>query len=264
MIRKKAANIVKWSPKPARVGGGEAGPAEERRAAASGRAERRSCSTNATSSDDADRVGGERRGGRPAVGVAARRRPHDAEQAAAREREAGQVERHLRAAALGQAARGERGGRQADRDVDPEDPVPVERLDDDAAEQRPERDADAGDRRPQAERGRAALGREGGRQQRQRERHEQRGAEALDGACDDELREVVRERAGGRGGREDEQPDDEHAPPAVAVAERGAGQDEDGERRGCTRRRPTAGGRARRRDRAASTAASRARSGCRA
>ena len=75
----------------------------------------------------------------------------------------------------------------------------------------------------------------------------------------DELRERVRERAGGRGRREHEQPDDEHAPAAVAVAERGAGQDQHGEARGCTRRRPTAGDRARRRDRAASTAAWRAR-----
>ena len=102
-------------------------------------------------------------------------------------------------------------------------------FDEDAAEQRSERDAEAGDRRPQAERGGAALGREGRRQQRQRERHEQRGAEALDGARDDELREVRRERPGGRGSSEHEQPGDQHAPAAVAVAERGAREDEDGE-----------------------------------
>ena len=178
---------------------------------------------------DADGVGAERGSRRPAIRVAARRGPHDAEQAAAREHEAAEVERHLRAAALGQAARHEQCGREADGDVDPEDPVPVEPLHEHASEQRSERDAEAGDRRPEAERGGAALGREGGREQRQRERHEQSGAESLHGARDHELRQVRRQGAG-RGGRcEHQEAGDQHAPAAVAVAECGSREDEDGE-----------------------------------
>ena len=87
-----------------------------------------------------------------------------------------------------------------------------------------------GDGRPQAECRRAPLDRERGGQQGQRERHQECGADALDGAREHELREVLGERSRGRGRREDEQPDDEHAAAAVAIAERGSRQDEDGER----------------------------------
>ena len=228
MIRKKAANIVKCSPNPAPLAAAKPGR-RKRPSGSIGAAERRSCSTNAPSSSGAGCVGE-----RASRATSSRRRcraswPTRSRAGRAGEREAREVERHLGSAALRQAAGRQHGCRQADGHVDPEDPVPVQRLDDQPAEQRPERHAKAGDRRPQSERGRASLRREGGREQRQRERHEQRGAQSLDGACDDELGEVVGEGAGGRGGREHEQSHDEHAPAAIAIAERGAGEDEDGE-----------------------------------
>ena len=243
MIRKKAANIVKCSPKPAPLAAAK--PGRRKRASGSiGAAERRSCSTNAPSSAAPTAYASSVEGERPAVGVAASRRPHDAEQAAARVGEA----------RAGRAVPGRRGSRVRRRGASAAAVRPTGTLiqkiqcQSSVSTMRPPSSGPSatpkpGDRRPQPERGRASLGREGGREQRQRERHEQRGPEALDGARDDELREVVRERAGSRGGREHEQPDDEHAPAAVAVAERGARQHEDGERRGCRRRRPTAGDR---------------------
>ena len=96
------------------VRGSEARPAKERE-----RQHRRSGAALLEDEGDQEHgacgVGEERRAGGPALGVAPRRRPHDAEQAAAGEREAGQVERHLRAAALAQAPRGEHGCGQPDR-----------------------------------------------------------------------------------------------------------------------------------------------------
>ena len=92
-------------------------------------------------------VGAERRGRRPAVELAARRRRD--------ERRAGRPRRARgRRGRAGPAARGSRRSRRGAstriatpiRQVDAEDPVPVEGVDDDAAEQRPERDADARER----------------------------------------------------------------------------------------------------------------------
>ena len=67
-----------------------------------------------------------------------------------------------------------------DRDVDEEDPRPRERLVEDAAEEQPDRAAADRDRGPDAERLRA-LGafREGRRDDRERGRRDERGAEAL-------------------------------------------------------------------------------------
>ena len=75
--------------------------------------------------------------------------PDDAEQADAREGEAGEVELAGGPVALAQAERREREQREADRDVDPEDPVPVDALDDGATDQRAERDGEPADA-PQA------------------------------------------------------------------------------------------------------------------
>src|SRR6185503_3922666 len=71
---------------------------------------------------------------------------------------------------------------RADRDVDEEDPGPVERAGERAAEQHAGRAAAAGDRAPDPEREVAllTLG-EGGGEDRQRGRGEQRGAEPLEG-----------------------------------------------------------------------------------
>ncbi len=128
---KKAPNIVKWRAKPApfaaekpglrksargSIGGDGAALLEHEQSRGGPRPRRRLRAWRARSS----RL------------VAARSRPDDAEQAGAGEREARQVERHLRAAALGQATGRQDGGGHAHRHVDPEDPVPVEGLDDEA------------------------------------------------------------------------------------------------------------------------------------
>ena len=97
-----------------------------------------------------------------------------------------QVERALGAAALGDPGEHERHGEQADRDVDPEDPLPGEALGDGAADHRAARDREAGEALQRADRRAAALGREGGADERQRERHHERGAGALDGAGGDQ------------------------------------------------------------------------------
>ena len=80
----------------------------------------------------------------------------------------------------------ERDQHGADRDVDPEDPVPVSELDHRAADERAERDGDAADPRPDAERHAALVGRERVGQQRQRQRRGDRGADALRGAGGDQ------------------------------------------------------------------------------
>ena len=81
-----------------------------------------------------------------------------------------------------------------------------------------------------AERDAAALGRKGVGEDRQRQRHHERAAEALHRPRGDQRLHRRRER--GRRGREreDAEADAEHAPAAEAVAERGAGEQEDGER----------------------------------
>ena len=123
---------------------------------------------------------------RPAELVRPDETPHDGEQAAAGEPQAGQVEPGRRAVGLGQAERGQRDRDEPDRDVDPEDPLPGEALGDRPADERPDRDREAGDAAPRAERDGASLARHGGRQDRQAQRREDRAAETLDGAGDDQ------------------------------------------------------------------------------
>jgi hypothetical protein len=149
----------------------------------------------------------------------------------------GEVEAAGRAAALVEAAGGERQQRQPNRDVEPEDPVPRDAFDDGAADQRPERHAEARDPRPRADRQPALLGGEGVGQQRQRQRRHHGGADALEGARGDQRAGRRREGGGGRSEREDREADEEHAAAAEAVAERGPGEQQDrvGERVGVDR-----------------------------
>ena len=90
----------------------------------------------------------------------------------------------------------ERDRQQADRDVDPEDPLPGEAVGDRAADHRPAGDGEAGQALQRAHRRAAPLGREGGADERERERHHERRAHALDGAGGDQRAGVGRERAG--------------------------------------------------------------------
>ena len=96
----------------------------------------------------------------------------------------------------------------------------------------PMRDREAGDAAPRAEGDRATLRRHRAREDRQAQRRDEGAADALDRAGDDQDVARRRERRGGRPGGEDEQADDEHAAAAEAVAERGAGEQQDRERQG--------------------------------
>ena len=116
-------------------------------------------------------------------------------QAGADEREPAQVEARARAVRLVQAPPRERHEDEADRDVDPEDPLPRQALDHGAADERPEGDGQAADATPGAEREAAALGRDRRAEDRQRQRRDDRAAEALERACGDERLDRRRERS---------------------------------------------------------------------
>ena len=151
------------------------------------------------------------------------------QQAGADEAEARDVETALGAMALGQAQRRQRHDDQADRHVEPEDPVPVEAFGDGAADQRPDRDGEAGDATPRPEGDGTALRRDGGGQDGQGERRDERTADALDGTSQDE--DVGRRRQGGERGSagEDGHADEEDPLAPEAIAEGGAGEQQDGE-----------------------------------
>ena len=140
--------------------------------------------------------------------------------------------------ALLQAEERERDQDQPEGDVEPEDPLPGDALHDRAADQRAERDGEAADPAPGAEREAAALGRHGRGEDRQGQRQHDRAAEALDRAGRDQL---VR-RAGASAAIAEApvkigEPDHEQTAPAEAVAERGAGEEQhrEGERVGVDR-----------------------------
>ena len=132
----------------------------------------------------------------------------------------------LVAAVLEQPRSDQRGG-DADRRVHEQHPLPAERLGEDSAEQHAGRAARAGHRAPDAERLVAlrALG-EGGGHDRQRGGGDQRGAEALHGARDDQPDVALSEAAGERGEGEQPHAPDEHAPPAEQVGQPPAEQQE--------------------------------------
>jgi hypothetical protein len=128
--------------------------------------------------------------------------------------------------ALGQPPRGERDQGDADRHVEPEDPLPGDAVDDGAADHRPERDAEAGHAGPRADREPATVDGDGVREQRQRERRDDGGADALHGPRRDQRARRGSECRRGRRQREDAEAEDEHAATAEAIAERGAGEQE--------------------------------------
>jgi hypothetical protein len=143
-------------------------------------------------------------------------------------RKAGDVERRrLLVAALGDGAGHERGGREPERDDEEEAPRPAQRRRDDPTEHETGDHADVKRRREPAERPLAlALLPERRRQQRERRRDGERGADPLHRARRQQHRGRGREAGGERGEREDQQPGDEHAPPAVQVARAAADEQE--------------------------------------
>jgi hypothetical protein len=173
--------------------------------------------------EDADRAAGA-----PTPVVPLRDPENERRQACGDQNRARRVERldAVVAALAEQHGRQEEGG-DADRDVDEEDPLPRERVREDAAEQDAGRGAEAADRAPDAERDvPLAAFREGGHQDRERRRRDRRGAEALDRASSDQRRLRPRETAEKRADRERDQADHEDAPAADDVRDASAEQEE--------------------------------------
>src|ERR1700693_6337156 len=101
---------------------------------------------------------------RPSLLIGPDQAPDDREQAAAGNHQTAQVEMTVGAARLTQPDARQRRGQQADRDVDPEDPVPGDALDDGASDDRSDRDREATDASPGAERDPATIRRHRGTQ----------------------------------------------------------------------------------------------------
>ena len=143
----------------------------------------------------------------------------------------------MRAVALVEPPEREGQQHEADRDVEPEDPLPRDAFHDRPAHERAERDRQTGDAAPGAECEPALLRGDGRREQRQGERHDDRSAGPLQRAGDDERIDRRRERRGRGGDREDPHSDREHPLAAEAVAERRAGEQQhrEGERVGVDR-----------------------------
>jgi hypothetical protein len=161
--------------------------------------------------------------GTGASGVSTHESPDGPEGSRADQRQAREVESGVAAEALLDPGEDERDRGQADRHVEPEDPLPVDALGDRAADERAAGDRDPGDRAEQADRRSAALGREGGAEERQTQRQYQRRTETLDGARCDQPANVGRQRAGG--GRDGEKPEAGGVEPSapVPVSERRGG-----------------------------------------
>ena len=130
-------------------------------------------------------------------------------------------------AALVEQPRGDQRGRDPDRHVHEQHPLPAGPLGEHAAEQHAGRAARAGDGAPDAERlvALGALG-EGRGDDRERGGGDQRGAEALHGARRDQHDVALGEPAGERREREQPHAVDEHAPPAEQVGQAAAEQQE--------------------------------------
>ena len=169
----------------------------------------------------------EDQGAAPALGVAAQHAEDDQEE---RRREGEQAPdvgaRRLRVARLAHPRQGDEQRERADRDVDEEDPAPVERVGEDPADERSRRHGDADRRSPDGDRaadvGPAVLGSD----QRERRGEERRAPDALHRAGDVEHGDVPGQAAEQRREREDDHADGEEQPAAVAVGERARGQDQ--------------------------------------
>ena len=164
----------------------------------------------------------------PAVGRLLDQGEDRAAEARGREPDPGPVDaaKGIGIAALLDRAQGEHHGDRDQRQVDPEDRPPGEQPDQGAAAGRPEHGRDPGPGGPGADR-LAALGAlEGGGDDRQRARHQQRPGDPLQGPGADQELDRGRDRAEHRGGAEGDQPGDEHPPTPELVAERAADQEQ--------------------------------------
>ncbi len=158
--------------------------------------------------------------GPPAPVVRADQREDDGEQPRREGREAREVELGRRGlvARLVSRPAGDRDARGADRQVDPEDQPPID-VDQHAPDERPDRERERRDRRPDAEGLALLLDRERVADDRQGERQHRRAARPLDHARRDQHQVVTGHGRKHRAGREDRHPDQEDQAPAVDVAE---------------------------------------------
>ena len=180
----------------------------------------------------ADDDGGKHGRTGPAVVVPAHHAEHDPEQPQAGQGHAGQVQAGRRAVALAEPRPRDREERQADRHVQPEDPLPGGALDHGAADERPDGDGETAHCSPCAEGEAAPGGRHGRRQQGQRQRDDDGGADPLEGPGGDQPADPRGEGGGGGPGREQAEAGHEHPAPAEPLAERGAGEQQHGEGEG--------------------------------
>ena len=127
--------------------------------------------------------------------------------------------------------RGQRHDHEADGDVDEQAPAPRQQVGEQAAEQHADAGAGRGGRAVHGDRAcaRGALG-EGGRQQRERRRRGDRGADALQRAGAEQPRLRLREAAEQGGADEQAEPGDEDAAPAQQIAQARAQQQQATER----------------------------------
>ena len=114
-----------------------------------------------------------------------------------------------------------------DRDVDVEDPVPAQVLGQPAADERTGHERDPEDRTEQALVLAAFLGREQVTDDRQRDREQRAGADALDASEQDEHAHVLAQAAEGRAEQEDDDADHEDRLAAVDVRELAPERDAD-------------------------------------
>ena len=201
--------------------------------AASAPASRSSQATNAATSSEADGERADDLGARPALAVAADHEAPDDPEAGRRSRAPRPGRSSLPAGPCVSCRRDSASGirTSADRHVQPEDPLPREPL---RRPRRRRRGPNATARPlipPQAPSAspRFSVGHRGA-EDRQRQRHHDRAADALHGPRRDQRLDDRSERRGERAEREDAEADREHAPAAEAVAERGAGEEQHGER----------------------------------
>ena len=155
----------------------------------------------------------------------------DAEEPGGSEPEAAEIEpAHFDRLRLPDGAPSDDETERPDRNVEEEDRLPADVLDHVAADRGPQSEREARDARPDADRLRALVRREGNGDDRERSRHQQRSADALKSAERDQLRRRAGQPAQQRGEGEDREAGEEHPLAPVAVAEDAAGQQQARER----------------------------------
>src|ERR1700737_4908381 len=102
-------------------------------------------------------------------------------------------------------------GDDADRNVDPEDSLPAEVRDEEAAQRRARHGGDAGPRAPDPKTGAPLVGGKDVGQDPERLGRQDGTADALDDARDNQLAGALREAPGDRGEGKDREPDEEEA-----------------------------------------------------